>query len=405
MTFISENTIIKTVRAESTSTIAYPNNPTKSGYYFSGWKGIPDVLTGDVTAEAVFLKICKVDFYINETDQEAYATKTVVEGNAVELPNPPTKKDTKEATFTFKGWKGDLTNVSSDMKVYAEFDEHKISYSYSFYNYDGKLIKKGSGYYLSKVEIPVAERAADENFIYVLDGYDLVGNGLTEDGIVDEIPTELEYSFTAKAIFSPKPRAFVVNFYNGEELIDTLSVEYGNAANTDVLPEKAADEHYTYVFSGWDKDIDEITSDLDVYAEFEPCKRQYSYKFITYAGVVVKEGTVDFDAEIIPPEDDYKPSDSQYEYIFTGWNGYEQGQELSEDVEFTATFENKLRTYGYRFIFNNAVYSSGELEYGKEIPLPEDPVAPDGFVFDGWSGYSDGTKIESNCEFRAKINA
>jgi|GEM_PF-6540299 len=398
VTFMNDNTVIKTVRASTVSTIAYPEDPQKSGYVFNGWKGIPEVLTGDVTAVADYLRICKVDFYINESDREPYATKSVIEGQKVDLPNNPSKADTKEAYYTFKGWQGDLENVKTDVKAYAIFDEHKITYNYTFLNYDGKVLSKGNGYYKSEFKVPTAEKSADESFIYVLDGFDL-----DEDGQVDDLPTLLEYSFTAKAVYTAKPRAYTVNFYNGDVLVDSKNVDYGNSVESDVIPQKESDAEFDYVFSGWDKDLSVILSDTDVYALYSSLIRSYTYKFINYAGATVKEVTAEYGTVIIAPEDDFKPSTNQNDYIFEGWDGFEEGMILIADIEFESEFTEKLRTYVYEFIFNNQVYATGTLEYGEEIPCPPDPTVPDGYKFNGWSGYTVGAKITGKCQFTARI--
>ena len=278
ITFMNENVLYRTSRAASVSTIDYPDDPQKTGYVFSGWDGVPSVLDSDITLYASYRRICKVNFYVDD-QSEPYATKTVIEGEQVELPGEPQKAETKVAYYTFTRWIGDLSDIHSDVKVYAEFEEHKILYNYSFVNYDGKTISKGSGYYQSSYSIPEAEKPADQSYVYILDGYDI-----NKDGEVDQLPQTLEYSFTAVAVFSPKPRSFTVSYYSDDKLVDRMSVQYGDAASTEVIPEKAADKQYTYEFTGWDKELSEVTSDVNVYAVYDSKLRSYTYLFAVVVG-------------------------------------------------------------------------------------------------------------------------
>lgn len=399
ITFMNENVLYKTTRASSVSNIDYPaEEPQKSGYVFSGWDGVPSVLDSDVTLYASFKRICRVDFYLDNSS-DPYATKTVVEGEQVDLPSEPQKAETKVAYYTFTRWVGNLTDIHGDVKVYAEFEEHKILYNYSFVNYNGKNISQGSGYYQSNYEIPNAEKPADQSFVYFLDGYDI-----NKDGVVDELPETLEFSFTAVAVFSSRPRAYTVTFLSDGVIVDQKSVEYGEGTSSDIIPKKDSDERYDYEFSHWDKDLTEISADTTVNAVYDSSLRSYTYRFLNYEGEVISEVTDTYGEEIVPPSDDEKPSTTQFYYEFKGWNGFTEGMTVSSDIEFSPIFEEHTRTYTYKFIFNNSVYASGELEYGEEIERPDDPSL-DGYAFTGWSGFpSSGTMIiTSNCEFTAKF--
>jgi hypothetical protein len=59
---------------------------------------------------------------------------------------------------------------------------------------------------------------------------------------------------------------YLVQFFGFDNvLIDRQSVEHGAAATA---PEAPTVEHYDFV--GWDKEFTNVTSDLDVYAIYEP---------------------------------------------------------------------------------------------------------------------------------------
>ena len=63
---------------------------------------------------------------------------------------------------------------------------------------------------------------------------------------------------------------FTVRFFDADKkVMETVTVEKGKSATASKTPEKAADENYHYTFSGWDRTLEEITSDLDVYPTYE----------------------------------------------------------------------------------------------------------------------------------------
>ena len=394
-----ENTFLKTTRASSVSSIEYPEPPSKQGYTFTGWSGVPDKLTQDVTIVAQYKRICKINFYTDDTYTELYASKTILEGETVELPPTPAKADTVGVYYMFKGWSADLSNVHTDVRVYAVFEPHNYYYEYTFLNENGSILAKGSGTYLSQYETPVATKATDANYVYIFQGYDL-----NNDGVVDELPAFLTGNFTARAVFKAMPRTFTVEFYNGEELVATVEAEYGGSASTDVIPTKASDEEFDYIFNGWDNELTNILSDIKTYATYTSTKRSYTYVFYSYDGqTVLKRETALYGETILPPTPDEKASDEENHYVFAGWSGYEENMILTADISFTETFTPVKRTYTYKFIFNNEVYAGGELEYGEVIPKPQDP-AREGYVFKGWSGYQEGVTISGNCEFNARFS-
>ena len=63
---------------------------------------------------------------------------------------------------------------------------------------------------------------------------------------------------------------FTVRFFDADKkVMETVTVEKGKSATASKTPEKAADENYHYTFIGWDRALEEITSDLDVYPTYE----------------------------------------------------------------------------------------------------------------------------------------
>jgi len=73
------------------------------------------------------------------------------------------------------------------------------------------------------------------------------------------------------AVYSRVEKTFTVRFYNGATLLATYNnVAYGSDVDYDVTPTyNGAGDAGNYVFTGWSTDPENITADLDCYAEYQ----------------------------------------------------------------------------------------------------------------------------------------
>ena len=90
--------------------------PTKRGYTFSGWSGLPATMpANDVTVNGSFtIDRYTVTFY--DWDGTVLKVETVAWGQAATPPADPTREG-----YTFIGWDFDYTNVVWDLAVNAEY--------------------------------------------------------------------------------------------------------------------------------------------------------------------------------------------------------------------------------------------------------------------------------------------
>ena len=90
--------------------------PTKRGYTFSGWSGLPATMPAkDVTVNGSFtIERYTVTFY--DWDGTVLKVETVAWGQAATPPADPTREG-----YTFIGWDFDYTNVVWDLAVHAEY--------------------------------------------------------------------------------------------------------------------------------------------------------------------------------------------------------------------------------------------------------------------------------------------
>ena len=105
--------------------ITLPEPPTKEGYTFTGWDNLPETMPAeDVTANAVFtVNKYTVNYYL---DGELYTSQEVAYGDAITQPEPPEKEG-----YTFTGWDNlPETMPARDVTVNAVFTVNKYKVSY-----------------------------------------------------------------------------------------------------------------------------------------------------------------------------------------------------------------------------------------------------------------------------------
>ena len=139
-------------------------------------------------------------------------------------------------------------------------EEEIISYTVTFLNYDETvlhedIVKKGEdAVYHGKTPI----RPDDANYQYEFTGWDKSLTNILEDTV-----------FTAQY---KATNDYAVNFYDveGGTLLYRDYVSAGETASYEgETPKKEATYEYYYTFTGWDKSLENISSNLDVIATYE----------------------------------------------------------------------------------------------------------------------------------------
>ena len=92
--------------------------PPRTGYVFSGWRGLPKTMPDeDVTIEGKFYqRKYKISFMV---DGKKFAWETLPEGDAIVPPDAPIKRG-----YVFREWVGlPAVMPDRDLSVDAAFDE------------------------------------------------------------------------------------------------------------------------------------------------------------------------------------------------------------------------------------------------------------------------------------------
>jgi uncharacterized repeat protein (TIGR02543 family) len=221
-----------------------PEAPDREGYFFIGWDHPLDFISESMYVTAQYEEACGVIFHIDETESVTVAVKN---GERVEKLDDPEKEGhifdgwfSDEACTT--EWNFDTDVVTADTDLYAKWD--RKSYTVTFQDHDGVVISTQSALYGDAVE------AADP----AREGYDFIGWGADLSNITSDLTVTAQY----------EPTVYTVTFedWDGTPL-DTQSVTHGAMAAAPTPPTRLG-----YDFTGWSADINNITSNLTITAQY-----------------------------------------------------------------------------------------------------------------------------------------
>ncbi len=404
LTYMVDGTVYKSYELEYGSAITPEAEPTKEGYTFSGWSDIPATMPAkDVTVNGTFSKGSYKLIYM--VDGNVYKTVTYNYGATVTPEAAPTKEG-----YTFSGWSGvPATMPAKDVTVTGTFTINKYELTYMvdgavYKSYEleyGSLItpeaeptKEGytfSGWSDIPTTMPAKDVTVNGTFskgsyklTYMVDGnvyktvtYDY-GTSITPEAE----PTKEGYTFSG---WSELPKTmpakdvtvtgmFTINKYKLTYMVDgvvykSYEIEYGSVITPEAEPTKEG-----YTFSGW-SEIPTTMPAKDVTVNGTFSKGSYKLTYMV-DGNVYKTVTYDYGASITPEAEPTKEG-----YTFSGWSGVPATMP-AKDVTVTGTFT--INKYKLTYMVDGAVYKSYELEYGSAI-TPEAEPTKEGYTFSGWS--------------------
>ena len=249
-------------------------------------------------------------------------------------------------------------------------------YTYKFVNEDGTVLSEGQGEKGSKIVAPEnPTKASTDQYSYEFIGWDKKVGTLEED-----------ITFTAQ--YKEVTRKYTYKFVNFDgTVLKEEEVEYGTMPVAPDEPDRAETPEFSYVFTGWDKEIAKVTGDVVYTAVYNNEKNVYTYKFVNYNGAVLKSEEVEYGTMPVAPEDPTRKADEEYTYTFIGWD--KAIEAVTGNVTYTAQYESIKNKYTYKFVdFDGTVLKEEEVEYGTMPVAPADPErASDekrNYTFIGW---------------------
>ena len=364
--------------------------PTKAAdvqytYTFNGWVPAVSSVTGDVTYTATFTEtlneytvMWKNGDTVLKSEQVAYGDMPVYSGET------PTKAADEQYTYTFKGWAPEIVKVTGDVTYTATFDQMLNTYTVTWKNWDGAVLKTDTVEYGTTPAYTAATptREPDAQYTYTFAGWDTEIVAVTGNA-------------TYTATFDQKLNTYTVTWKNGDTVLKTDTVEYGTTpAYNGETPTKAADAQYTYTFKGWTPEVTAVTGNAEYTAMFTETVNTYTVTWKNEDGTELeKDENVPYGT--MPSFDGTEPTkeaDAQYRYTFKGWSP--EVVVAEEDATYTAQYSATERVF-YTITFNaNGGTGSMEpqrFEVGVDTALNTNAFTRENYKFIGWNTAADGS--------------
>ena len=288
----------------------------------------------------------------------------------------PTKENTAQYTYSFKGWDKAIVAATSDATYVAMFDSIVNAYLITFKNGEEVLQSEVLAY--GKVPTYDGEKPAKQSnaqYTYSFKGW---------DAEIVEVTGEATYS----AMFDSIVNAYLVTFKNGESILQSEPVAYGTVPTYNgQTPTKPADEQHSYVFAGWDAELVAVTGEATYTATFTVTEKTYVITWLNNDGSEIGRDTLKYGATPTPAEAT-KENTAEFTYTFTGWD--KTIVPVAGDATYTAQYDSVRNKYTITFYFDDGktVIETMVVEYGQ---MPDPTKTPSKiaeehsyYTFAGW---------------------
>ncbi len=118
---------------------------------------------------------------------------------------------------------------------------------------------------------------------------------------------------------------------------------HGMTPSFDGTPYKSPDNNYSYIFSGWDKEIVPVTGDVTYTAIFDKTERVYTVTW-NVDGVTTVQHYSYGEMPVYEGEAPSRPSTAEYDFFFEGWSP--EVAEITDDVTYVAQFRVFVKLQG-----------------------------------------------------------
>ena len=263
------------------ATITAPETPTKRGYTFSGWEGVPATMpSNNVVVTGTFtINKYKLTYVV---DGEVYQTYDITFGEPINPIDDPAPRE----GYSFSGW--------SYLPKYMPYRDFTISGWYIVKQYTITYIVDGEEYTSETLDYGATITAPEAP---TKEGYTFSG--------WSEVPATMPaHNVTITATFATNPHT--VTFYIDNEIFSTSILGYGAEIQLPEVPDKVG-----YTFGGW-KDVATTMPDHDL--EYHAWYEAISYNLTYYIdGVIYKITRMKYGDPITHEED---PEDDDYFYAW-----------------------------------------------------------------------------------------
>ena len=371
--------------------VTVPNDPARpqdmgSTYTFAGWDKEVVAVVGDAIYKATYTATGqRYTILFLDWNGTVLSEKEYYYGDSPEIPATPTREADEQYSYYFNGWNYAVTDVNRNKTYTATYTAIPNYYTVMFVNYDGSYLYFNSNYkYGDSVYQPTVTSAPpsdnDKLYVNVFSGWS------------PEFSVTCQGNAVYTAQFEKDYIEYPVVFKNWDgSVISSVDYHYGDTVTTPADPSRAADETYSYTFSGWDKTINTVCEEGVTYvALYDSEYVNYSVRFEDYDGATVSEKTdYHYGDSVIIPTSPVRESDGINNYSFDCWspsvapvvtgNEVYVAQYAANAAEHTVTFQD----------WNAYVISSDTYLWGEIVAVPDDPyrVEDDTYIYEftGWS--------------------
>lgn len=321
----------KDVTGEYGSEIEVPADPTREGFNFKGWNGLPadgKMPKEDITVTAEWEAVVKtytltIDAAGGKVEGQDKIVKTLAEGEAIADVADPVREG-----YIFKGWDKEIpdTMPANDLTITATWEEEATP-------------KHTVTYYLAKDGVVYATKTFEEGETMVHP--EPVAEGIVFKGWADKdgnaLPEKMGNEDLEAYAVIDYIKSYKATYVVEGSTYQEYDVTYGSAIPVPTDPTREG-----YIFAGWrDANGNPVAAtmpakDVTYTALWEKAPvegEQFTAKFIvdgeTHAMSVLEEG------DIIP----IPPAPSKFGYVFVGWEPEVPATMPAENLEFEAQWE------------------------------------------------------------------
>lgn len=244
-----------------------------------------------------------------------------------------------------------------------------------------------------------AQSVDPDNITYVPNarvGYDFVCWTMDKDGKEPLDSSKIKLGTTLYAQW--KIKTFTVNFYCGEDIVKTATVEYGQAATAPTDEEIAQLLKEDETFEGWNANFSNVTSNLSVYANIKKAEKKYTVKFVVDKATIKSITGTAGNAIVLPSQSEIEEK-IPAGFVFEKWVD-EQGNEIASDAKFArdVTYTAKFALATPTASMITVLYPQGKTAfvYGDTCSASiEKETAPDGVTYTYEWFDAKGDKLDS----------
>lgn len=380
ITFVDyDGSVINTEKYEYGQTPSQPA-PTRQQneqytYTFAGWSPAIATVTEDASYTATYNSTVR-SYTITFIDGDGNATSDELEyGVMPTAPAQPTKTETAEYSYTFKGWDKPIVSVSGPATYTAEFTAVKRKYTITFADYDGSetsiLVQYGE---TPSIDNPT--RPADVQYTYTFTGWTPTIAPVTKDE-----------RYTAN--YSSTLNKYTITVLSSDEVMGVVAGTGSYNYNQEISIRATAQTGYHFI--KW-HDGDEtnpraitVVGNAEYTAMFAP-NTNTAYTLNIYTQ------NIEDDSYQMETQSMYGTTNQLTNYEAPNHTGFELQD--YEQVTINANGNSVLSVYYNRKSYNlswnanggNALtgtYTNGMVKYQAPITAPNTPERI-GFEFGGW---------------------